>query len=123
MSHHVTTRIHVIVNKIPPFLLKLLTTMAPKHPYINQARKAILIHDLDTSMSITAAAKDSRINIKTARGIKRRVDQISVDSTVFNLEERVQLAPKPGRYRILSDLEINTLDQRISKDKKHRDML
>ena len=88
--------------------------MAPKHPYIEQARKVILIHDLDTSMSIVEAAKDSGINIKTARGIKRRADRISADSLVFNLEERVQIAPKPGRHHILSEVDINTLDQGIS---------
>ena len=48
--------------------------MAPKHPYIDQARKAILIYDLDTYMPLVQAAKDSGINIKTARGIKRRAD-------------------------------------------------
>ena len=87
--------------------------MAPKHPYIDQARKAILIHDLNTQMTIIDAAEDSKINIKTARGIKRRVDQISNSLSVFNVEERVQIAHKTGRPCILLELDINTLDQSI----------
>ena len=104
--------------------------MPLQHPYIDSARRAILIHDLDKHMPIVEAAVDSGINIKTARGIKRRTDQISrvlLDSSVslpsvYNIEERIQVASKSGRPRILSELQINTLDKGIEIDRKHREI-
>jgi len=51
-------------------------------------------------MSIIDAAKDSQINIKTARGIKRHADKISQDSaltpSIYNLEERLKITRKLG---------------------------
>ena len=101
--------------------------MAPKHPYIKQGLKELLINKLNYQIPLLQAAKALKINIKTARSIKRRTDQISKDSStlplVFNIEERVQIAPKTSRPRILLELDINILDQGIRKDRKHRDML
>jgi len=98
--------------------------MAPKHPYTSQAKKAILINNLDQNILITRSAARLGINIKTARGIKRRANKISRDFTpsVSNISTRIQVAKKPSPRHVLSELDINTLDQTIRQDRKHRDM-
>ena len=100
--------------------------MPPKHPYTKNGVKILLLNALDYKEPITRAAESLKINIKTARGIKRRADKISNDSSilpsVLNLKERAQIAPKPGKHRVLSEVDLNTLDRGIRQDRKHRDM-
>ncbi len=54
--------------------------MAPPHPYINEARKGAFINDLKHGYTLPAAARDTGINVKIVRGIKKRANEI----TIFN---------------------------------------
>jgi hypothetical protein len=101
--------------------------MAPKHPYIDEARKGAFLTLLDEGDPIPSAAKKAKINTKTARGIKKRADQIVIFNDTHNLpppslHDQVSIAPKPGRPHVLSELDINTLDCTISSDRHHREM-
>ena len=89
---------------------------------ISQEVKGAFLHTLDQGESIVQAAKELQLNIKTARGIKRRADQISNSHSPSTLHSRAQCALKSGRPRVLSELNLNTLDQVIGQDRKHRDM-
>jgi len=45
--------------------------MAPKHPYTDEASKGAFLALLENGESIPSAAKRAKINIKTARDIKK----------------------------------------------------
>jgi hypothetical protein len=101
--------------------------MAPKHPYLDEADKAAFLHDMDNGDDLIPAAKKAKINVKTARGIKKRADKIIVycdenDLPPPSLHDRLIIAPKPGRHRVLTELDINQLDVAIGQDRRHRDM-
>jgi hypothetical protein len=51
--------------------------MAPKHPYTDEASKGEFLALLENGESIPSAAKKIKINIKTARDIKKRADKIT----------------------------------------------
>jgi hypothetical protein len=101
--------------------------MAPKHPYTDEASKGAFLIFLENEESIPSAIKKAKINIKTARDIKKRADKVTIycdDHSLSSLffHDRVAIAPKPGRFHILSKLDINTLDATISFDRHHREM-
>jgi len=101
--------------------------MAPKHPYIDEARKGAFLTLLDEGYPIPPAAKKAKINTKTACGIKKRADQIIIFNDAHNLpppslHDQVSIAPKLGRPHVLSELDINSLDCTISSDRHHREM-
>jgi hypothetical protein len=56
---------------------------------------------LENGELIPSAAKKAKINIKTARDIKKRADKITIYCDEHNLppsfHDRVAIAPKPGR--------------------------
>jgi|GEM_PF-6859585 len=90
--------------------------------YTSQEVKGALLHTLDQNEPIVQAAKELKINIKTARGIKRRADQISDSHSPSTLHIRAQNALKTGRPKVLSELDLNALDKGIGMDKVHRHM-
>jgi hypothetical protein len=101
--------------------------MASSHPYIDEARRGVFLHDLDRGLNLIDAALDAEINVKTARGIKRRADEVVIfndehDLPSPSLHDRAAKKAKSGRPSILSELNINSLDQAISSDRKHREM-
>ena len=101
--------------------------MAPKHPYTDEASKGAFLALLENGESIPSAAKRAKINIKTARDIKKRANKIIIYCDEHNLpppsfHDQVAIAPKPGRPHVLSELDINTLDAAISSDRHHREM-
>lgn len=101
--------------------------MAPKRPYLSQEDKATFINKLDLGIELLLAAKNLKINLKTARNIKKRVDNIIIYNDVHylpppSLYDRVALVPKIGRPYVLFELDLNILDKGISIDRKHRDM-
>jgi hypothetical protein len=74
--------------------------MAPKRPYLSQEDKAAFINELDLGIELLPAAKNLKINPKTARNIKKRVDNIIIYNDVYYL-------PPPSLYnRIPSSGEI-----------------
>jgi len=101
--------------------------MASKHPYTDEAGKGAFLALLENGESIPSAAKRAKINIKTARGIKKRADKITLYCDEYDLpppsfHDRVAIAPKPGRPYVLSELDINTLDVAIISDRYHREI-
>ena len=101
--------------------------MAPPHPYIDEVRKGAFINDLKHGYTLSAAARDTGINVKTARGIKRRANEIIIfndnhDLPPPTLSEQVAKRAKTGRPHVLSEIEINTLNDAISADKHHREL-
>ena len=101
--------------------------MAPKHPYTDEASKGAFLALLENGESIPSAAKRAKINIKTARDIKKCTNKIIIYCDEHNLpppsfHDQVAIAPKPGRPHVLSELDINTLDAAISSDRHHREM-
>src|ERR1700721_442301 len=101
--------------------------MATLHPYIDKARKGVFLLDLDRGFDIIDAALDAEINVKTTRGIKRRADEITIfhdkhDLPSPSIHNRAAKRAKSGRPFALSELDINSLDQAISSDRKHREM-
>ena len=99
--------------------------MASSHSYIDEARRGVFLYNLDYGLNLIDAALDAEINIKTARGIKRRADEIVIfndehDLPSSSLHDRAVKKAKNGRPSILSELNINSLDQVISSDRKHR---
>ncbi len=123
------------VTWYPPDMIKSLhlhqhhdSQMPPKHPYIHEAEKGAFLYNLDNSDDIVLAAKKARINIKTARGIKRRADTITHTCAENSqpppsLYDRTIIAPKSGRRRVFSELDIEHLDNAIGQDRYHREML
>ena len=101
--------------------------MAPKHPYTDEAKKGAFLSLLEQGESILSAAKKAKINTKTARGIKKRADQITIYNNNHSLpppslHSRVAIAPKLRRPHVLSELDINTLDQAIGSNRHHCEM-
>ena len=85
--------------------------MAPKHPYIHEAEKAVFLDALDHGENTVHAAKRAKINIKTARCIKERADAIThscIENTLPlpSLHDRCAIAPKSGRRKVLLELNI-----------------
>lgn len=102
--------------------------MAPKHPYLKEAKKAIFLDALDHGANSAQAAKRAKINVKTARGIKKRAEHITLlaeqeNRPVPSLHERTIIAPKTGRRHALSELNSRQLDAAINQDQHHRYML
>jgi hypothetical protein len=52
--------------------------MAPKHPYLNKADKGNFLGYIDNGEDVVPAAKRAKINIRTARDVKKRSDEIIV---------------------------------------------
>jgi hypothetical protein len=101
--------------------------MAPNHPYTDEASKGAFLIFLENEESIPSAAKKAKINIKTARNMKKRADKIIIYCDEHSLppssfHDRVVIAPKPGRPHILSKLDINILDDIINFDRHYREM-
>ena len=101
--------------------------MASLHPYINEARRGVFLYNLDRGLNLIDAALDAEINTKTARGIKRRADEVVIFNDEYDLpspslHDRAAKKVKSGRPSILSELNINSFDQTISSDRKHREM-
>jgi hypothetical protein len=101
--------------------------MPPKHPYTDEASKGAFLALLENGESIPSAAKKAKINIKTARDIKKRADKITIYYGEHNLppssfHDRVAIAPKSGRLHVLSEFDINILDAAISSDRYHREI-
>ncbi len=85
--------------------------MPPKHPYIHEAEKGAFLHNLDNGDDVLLAVKKAKINIKTARDIKKRADTITQNCAENgqpppSLHDRTIIAPKSGRRRIFSELDI-----------------
>jgi hypothetical protein len=101
--------------------------MPSKHPYTDEASKGAFLAFLENGESIPSAAKKAKINIKTARDIKKRADKITIYCDKHNLSspffhDRVTITPKLGKPHILSEFDINTLDAAINSDRHHREM-
>jgi hypothetical protein len=101
--------------------------MAPKHPYTDEASKGAFLAFLENGESIPSAAKKAKINIKTARDIKKRADKITIycdehSLPSFFFHDRVAIAPKSGRFYIFSEFDINILNATISSDRHYRKM-
>lgn len=101
--------------------------MALKHPYTDKASKGAFLALLENRELIPSAAKKAKINIKTARDIKKRADKIIIYCDEHNLpppsfHDQVAIAPKLRRSHVLSELDINTLDAAISFDRHYREM-
>lgn len=82
---------------------------------------------MDDGADIVPAAKKAKINIKTARDIKRRADTITVYCDQHNLpplslHDRTIIQPKSGRRPALSELQVNQLDAAINQDRHYREM-
>lgn len=101
--------------------------MAPKHPYLHEAEKAVFLNSLDNGDELLHAAKKAKINPKTARSIKKRDD----DKLAFaqqhhlpppSLHDRTTIAPKSGRRRVLAELDIEKLDNTIGQDRHYREL-
>jgi hypothetical protein len=101
--------------------------MASKHPYIDEASKGAFLAFLKNRESIPFAAKKAKINIKTARDIKKRADKITIYCDDYSLpppsfHDRVAITPKPGKSHVLSEFDINILDATINSDRHYREM-
>jgi dihydroxyacid dehydratase/phosphogluconate dehydratase len=86
--------------------------MPEKHPYTPEASKGALLALLDNGDAIVPAAKKAKINIKTARDIKRRADSITTSYEQHNLpppsfKERTIIMPKSGQRHVLSKLNLS----------------
>jgi hypothetical protein len=73
------------------------------------------------------AAKRAKINIKTARNIKKRADNVTLYYDQHNLpapllHDRLAIAPKSGRRPALLELDLNRLDTAISQDRQYRNI-
>jgi hypothetical protein len=102
--------------------------MAPKHPYLSESEKAVFLDALDHGQNSSQAAKRAKINVKTARGVKKRAENYTYIAEQENrpppsLHDRTIIAPKTGRRRVLSALNIEQLDNAVGQDKEHRHMV
>jgi hypothetical protein len=101
--------------------------MPPKHPYIDDASKGALLALINNGDTLFLATKKAKINPKTARGIKRRADEITVycdtnDLLLPSLYDQVTIAPKLGRPQVLSEIQGNQLKEACKQDRQHHEM-
>lgn len=101
--------------------------MPSKHPYIHKAEKGALLSSLDNGDTMIPVAKRARINIKTARSIKKRSDDIIIfcdehNEPPLSLHDRCTIAPKSKRPQALSEVDLNRLDVAIGQDRCYRKM-
>jgi hypothetical protein len=101
--------------------------MPPKHPYTHEAEKGNFLGFLDNGFDIVPAAKKAKINIKTAREIKKHADKVTVFCDENSLpppllHDRTIIVLKSGRPRALTELNINQLDIAISQDCRYHEI-
>jgi hypothetical protein len=101
--------------------------MPPKHHYLDEADKGNFLGYIDDGELLVPAAKRAKINVKTARDIKKRANKITVYCNQHNLlkpslHDRVAIAPKSGRRPVLLELDLNQLDDAIDQDRHYREM-
>ena len=81
--------------------------MPLKHPYIHEAEKGVFLQAIDDGADVVPATKKAKINIITARDIKRRADKIVIYNDQHNLpppslHDWTIIQPKAGRRPVLS---------------------
>jgi hypothetical protein len=97
--------------------------MAPKLPYTDEASKGAFLAFLENGESIPSVVKKAKI----VRDIKKRADKITIYCDEHSLlspsfHDRIAIAPKLGRFYILSEFDINILDAIISSDRHYREI-
>ena len=101
--------------------------MGSKRSYTSEADKGNFLGYIDDGEDIMLAAKKAKINIKTARRIKKRDDENTTYCNHNNLptpslHDRTTIQSKSGRHPVLSELNIEQLDNAITQDRRHREM-
>jgi hypothetical protein len=101
--------------------------MSSKRSYTSEADKGNFLGYIDDGEDIMPAAKKAKISIKTARGIKKRDDENTSycdhnNISTLSLHDRTIIQPKSGRHQVLTELNIEQLDNAITQDRRHREM-
>lgn len=101
-------------------------------PYTSEANKGILFYHLDHGVPIIQAAKEASIEIRTARRLKKRSDEIISEAQrdeedkenqpPITYYDRSFIKPKSGRKRVFSETQIETLDTAIRESRESREM-